>query len=323
MLGINDKAEELFEVSLNFRAMNTSIELIIYAAETDTDKAVAAANNIELIFNETEAQLSRFRPDSELSTLNNRGFLENPSPLMYEMIVAACKMRDLTEGIFDPTILEALESAGYNRSFETLRAGTPQLFAPRATPTFKNYPSKTQNSIEFDPQGRYIRLASGVRVDLGGIAKGSTVDRCADLLRKSGFKSFMISAGGDMYLEGSPPQDKNGWVVSVENEAPGFTGDITTLQVANKAVATSSTTGRSWLLDNQIRHHLIDPRTGQPSDNGLAAVTVVADTVRMADVMAKTALIMGREQCEKINLKQRGALNAILFVTLAGELIQL
>ncbi|MEI7556724.1 FAD:protein FMN transferase [Candidatus Chlorohelix sp.] len=320
MLDINN---ELFEVSLNFRAMNTTVELIIYAAEQDTNKAVTAANNIELLFNETEAQLSRFRPDSELSKLNSRGFIENPSPLLYEMIVAACRMRELTNGIFDATILEALESAGYNRSFETLRDGTPQLFELSSTPTFKSYPSQIQNPIELEPNRRYIRLADGVRVDLGGIAKGSTVDRAVELLRQTNFESFMISAGGDMYLHGCPPQNKNGWVVSVQNEAPGFSGDITTLQVSNKAVATSSTTGRSWLLGNQIRHHLIDPRTGQPSASGLAAVTVVADTVRMADVMAKTALIMGSRETEKIKLKQKAALSSILFVTLAGELIQL
>jgi thiamine biosynthesis lipoprotein len=316
------RPEEPVEVSLNFRAMNTQIELLIYPPAQEAERAVALGQQVETMFQETEAALSRFRSDSELSKLNNQGYLDNVSELLYASVAAACRMRDLTEGVFDPTILKALEAAGYDRSFELLGQGTPQVFTRHVTVYPPQWQGAQQPKIELDPTRRSIRLAPGIKIDLGGIAKGMTVDRAARLLREAGFSSFMISAGGDMYLEGQPPQDNRGWLVEVANEAPGHSGNIATLQVFNKAVATSSTTGRRWQLGGQTRHHLIDPRTGQPAATDLAGVTVVAETVEMADVMAKTALILGPEQTTRLNLKQTANLSTILFVTLQGELIE-
>ncbi len=310
--------DELAEVTLNFRAMNTAIELLIYVPKVEADKAVVVSHQVEGLFIETEAALSRFRPESELSQLNRQGYLEHASEVLYQNVAAACQMHDLTGGIFDPTILDALETAGYDRTFEGLK-DSPRLVPSRSLPDLKTF----NNSIHLDQVKHRIELGKGVRLDLGGIAKGSTVDLAAKILRQNGFKSFMVSAGGDMYLEGCPPQDSRGWVVNIQNEAPNFIGDITTIQVIDKAVATSSTTGRRWLINGQTRHHLIDPRIQQPSANGLAAVTVVASNVQMADVMAKTALILGHTETAQLKLKQKAQLSAILFVTLQGELIEL
>ena len=313
----------LAEVTLNFRAMNTAIELLIYPEASQVDRAIATSHQIEQLFADTEAALSRFRPESELSQLNRQGYLENASAVLYENVASACQMRKLTGGVFDPTILDALEAAGYDRSFEQLGKGAPRLFTPRQDQSFASWRNPAFPQVELDPLTHSIRLAPGVRLDLGGIAKGSTVDAAAKLLSEAGFTSFMISAGGDMYLRGCPPQNSQGWQVGVANEAPGFGGDITQLLVSDKAVATSATTGRRWSVGHQIRHHLIDPRTRQPSDNGLAAVTVVANTVQMADVMAKTALILGPAETAQTHLKQKAELAAILFVTLDGQLIEL
>jgi thiamine biosynthesis lipoprotein len=318
---------EIMEVALNFRAMNTDIELLIYTDETE--KAVAASHNVETIFAETEASLSRFRPTSELSRLNQQGYLEEASTLLYQNVEAALQMNLLTEGIFDPTILNALEAAGYDRSFELIggvkAAGPHLLSTPGIIANYNN-----AQFLKLDPMQRSIKLPYGTHLDLGGIAKGATVDRVAEFLRQAGFTNFMISAGGDMFLQGFPPQAvmEQGWTVAVQN--PMLEADtsetneiLTTLLVLNKAVATSATTGRRWLVNGQRRHHLIDPRTGEPTDNGLASVTAVADSVQMADVMAKTALILGPVEVQKRNLLQRAGLTSLIFVTLHGEMITL
>jgi thiamine biosynthesis lipoprotein len=315
---------EIMEVALNFRAMNTDIELLIYTDQTE--KAVTASHNVETIFAETEASLSRFRPTSELSHLNQHGYLEEASPLLYQNVEAALQMNLLTEGIFDPTILNALEAAGYDRSFELIggaKATGPHLLS---TPgIIANY--NNAQFLKLDSTQHSIKLPYGTHLDLGGIAKGTTVDRVAEFLRQAGFTNFMISAGGDMFLQGVPPQvgAEQGWTVAVQNPiAETVTGEVlTTLLVSNKAVATSATTGRRWLVNGQRRHHLIDPRTGEPTDNGLASVTAVADSVQMADVMAKTALILGPAEVQRRNLLQRAGLTSLLFVTLQGEMITL
>lgn len=312
-----NEVPQVLEVAYQFRAMNTDIEMIIYTHETE--KAAAACHQIETIFNETEDLLSRFRSSSELSQLNQSGYLENVSDLLFENVAAAYKMAAITEGIFDPTILDALEAAGYNRSYEKITASgaQPQLLIINKVVTFQPW-----RFIKLDATKRSIKLPFGTRIDLGGIAKGSTVDRVAKFLYAQGFVNFMISAGGDMWLAGVPPIGDNAWTVAVQNPIQKGATEIKRLLVTNKAVATSATTGRRWQVNNQNRHHLIDPRTGEPTNNHIASVTAVADSVQLADVMAKTALIMGPQGAKKL-LAQISGLSALYFVTDQQELIEL
>jgi thiamine biosynthesis lipoprotein len=87
-------------------------------------------------------------------------------------------------------------------------------------------------------------------------------------------------------------------------------------------VATSAITGRCWTVSGKFKHHLIDPRTCEPTNNGLASATAVAGSVKLADVMAKTALILGPVEARKSLLGLAG-LTSLLFVTLGGEVITL
>lgn len=309
------ETEQVLEVAYNFRAMNTAIEMIIYTPETE--KAAIACKAVENIFAETEDLLSRFRPTSELSELNRRGSLENVSELLYQNVAAAYKMASLTNGIFDPTILDALEAAGYNRSYEQIAANGAQLLT-----TNKVISYQTWRFIKLEAAKRSIKLPYGTRLDLGGIAKGSTVDRAAKFLQNQGFENFMLSAGGDMWLSGVPPMDKQGWTVAVQNPIQKNSPEICRLLVSDKAVATSATTGRHWQVNGHNRHHLIDPRTGEPTANHIASVTAIADTVQLADVMAKTALILGPQGAKQF-LAQFSALTALYFVTDREELIEL
>ena len=312
---------EVLEVASSFRAMNTDIELLIYTDEVE--KAVQSFRQVETIFAAAEDILSRFRPQSELCKLNRQGYLETASPLLYQSVQAAQQMAELTNGIFNPAILDALEAAGYDRSFEKIARPArpePQLFNGSGTTVlFQNGWRK----LELDPVQGSIRLPFGTHLDLGGIAKGATVDRATSYLKRLGFHNFMLSGGGDMWLAGNPPQDNRGWTVGIENPLVLPAQEVlSTLVVTNQAAATSSTMGRRWWINGQPRHHLIDPRTGAPVVNQMAAVTAIADTVQLADVMAKTALILGPEEAQQ-NLMAITGLTALFFVTLEGEIIKL
>ena len=316
-LPVESEPGSVVEVASNFRAMNTNIDILIYTS--DISKATDICYAIEAMFNQTEAVLSRFRASSELSRLNQQGYAENASELLFENVQAAYQMAELTEGVFDPTILDALEAAGYDRSFELVvnASEEPRLFnQPRIL-----FQQGWQNMVLY-PASRTVRLPFGIRIDLGGIAKGTTVDRAKHLLQQAGFDSFMISAGGDMYLQGCPPRDE-GWVVGIENPLALPAQEImATIKVSGQAVATSSTMGRRWLDHGKARHHLIDPRTGQPVDSHIAAVTAQATSVQLADVMAKTALILGPELSRR-RLKKISGLISLLFVTSEGKIVEL
>ncbi|HEX2910418.1 MAG TPA: FAD:protein FMN transferase [Chloroflexia bacterium] len=304
--------------------MNTEIELILYpqvnsarpgAVKAIKQRAEIALGQVKLLFSSAEERLSRFKPESELSRLNREGHLEKASLLLYESVQAALEMAKGTEGIYDPTILNALEAAGYNVSFELIGQNRITSVDKFVFPVATSY-----KRVTLDPSERSIRLAPGTKIDLGGIAKGMTVDRAAALLHQAGFTNFVVSAGGDMYVSGSNPRNAaNTWKVGVLNPFTGE-GALTELVARDAAVATSAVTKRRWMQGGKERNHLIDPRSGQPVDNGIATVSVVAPAARLADVFAKTALILGLEEGPKFIEKQPGC--SALFVTTEGRMLK-
>lgn len=307
------------EFASTFQAMNTDVELLVYARAGQAPRRLLqqrfelVTSRIRCLFSEAETCLSRFREDSELSRLNRYGSITNASNLLFSSVDTALTMADFSGGIFDPTILVALENAGYKYSFEMLGQAPALVTSRIAYPTFKDY-----QGVKLDPVQKAISLPAATQLDLGGIAKGRTVDQASALLRKVGFHNFMLSAGGDMFLSGYCANGTQQWSVDVLNPLT-LKGNLATLILGNQAVATSAITKRRWQMGAQLYNHLIDPRTGQSVNNNLAAVTVVAPTTQIADVLAKTALILGLEEGRSFLAQQIGCFG--FFVTLDGQFI--
>lgn len=259
-----------------FHAMGTEIE-VLAAPRLASD----TVDRVAEFFESVEARLSRFRDDSELSRLNDASGGPFPaSPLLAEVLAEALEAARRSDGYFDPTTLDAVEASGYRSSFDQIGDG----IVSRREGSAPDY-----SLVEITPDRRIV-LNDGVRVDLGGFAKGWTVDKAAGLM--AGFDSWLINAGGDLLAEGPGPNGE-GWVVGVEDPfSPGT--DIGLLFVRDTALATSTTMRRRWRTYEGWAHHIIDPRTGQPAETDLASVTVEAPTVAEAEVLAKTVLLMGR-----------------------------
>ncbi|HXV32426.1 MAG TPA: FAD:protein FMN transferase [Gaiellaceae bacterium] len=250
-----------------FRAMGTDVELLLDAEGAEAQAALRAA---EAELRRLEALLSRFLPDSELSRLNRLGELA-PGPDLLAVAEAALAARELTAGRFDPTVHDAVVAAGYDRTFE--------LVAARGAPT-PAVAARCGGGVEVDAASGTIRLDPGVRLDLGGIAKGYAVDRALRILAQHA--PALVDAGGDIALTGKP------WPVGVE------TADGTiTLELAEGALATSGRDRRRWRAPEGERHHLIDPATGLPSEGDLLRVTAVAGTAAEAEVLAKALFLAG------------------------------
>lgn len=247
----------------SFRAMGTTVELVL-----ESDSAGGAFDAAEAEFERLEQVMSRFRESSELSRLNDEGSIEASVDLaaVVELALAA---REHTAGRFDPTVHDALVAAGYDRSFDDLPGDAPDT-GTRAT-------CAGAVSVE----GRRIRLAPGVRLDLGGIGKGFAAERVAELLASSG--PCLVSAGGDVAVRGVPAQGI--WPVAVDDEL--------TLGVERGGVATSGRDRRRWRRGGEERHHLIDPATGRPAETDLLRVTAVGRDAVEAEVLAKTLFLGG------------------------------
>jgi len=275
--------------SLEFRAMNTSVLL---AAEGH-DWAMAGLNAARRFIEDCEQRFSRFLPESELSRLNRfSGTWVTVSDDLMDLLTQSLDFYDETNGLFDPSILTDLKRAGYDKCMDEIRAhGVSSLFASNQTPR------PAFDKISLDPVGRRVRLPHGMEIDLGGIAKGWIVEKAAAVL--SSYSAICaVSAGGDISFIGEP-SDGSRWRVEVEDpRKPDET--VAVLHVRQGAVVTSSSTKRAWSQNGRPRHHLIDPRTGEPAESDWLSVTVIAPQMTLAEVYAKALLIGGAGEAERL-----------------------
>lgn len=253
-----------------------------WVAGPDAEEALDAA---EARVAELEARWSRFRDGSDVSRLNaagGRAVAVHPETI--ELVDAACRWWAATEGRFDPTVLAALEAAGYDRDRATGHG-----------PIGTGAPAPGCAEIELDRRAGMVRLPPQVRIDLGGIGKGWTADLLAQQLQHH--RGGLVDLGGDLRAWGRPPQGE-GWPIAVDDLRDG--SQLAVLGLTEGAVATSSTLRRRWSDGARHAHHLIDPRTGQPTSGEVVSVTVVAGRAAPAEVLAKAALVTGSvaEACD-------------------------
>jgi thiamine biosynthesis lipoprotein len=199
--------------------------------------------------------------------------------LLFQVVREALEAAAATDGAFDPTLLSQLLRAGYDRSFEHL----PDVVdAPSARPSLGG----AWRDVELDARSRIVTLPAGSGLDLGGIAKGLAVDASLALLAESGVPAGLVSAGGDLAVCGLPPGE-SAWQVLVGESR----GEVVALE--RGALATSGVARRSWRQGDRMRHHLIDPTTGESAASGLREVTVAASTCAQAEVAATAAFVLG------------------------------
>ncbi|HEV8193527.1 MAG TPA: FAD:protein FMN transferase [Ktedonobacterales bacterium] len=262
-----------------FHAMGTTISVLLprrYAA--------AGLHTVQELFESWELTLSRFRAESELSRLNQHaGEPVAVSALLFHVLSSALLAAHVTEGRYDPTMQSQLARLGYDRSFDTL---------PNVLPADSRVarPGGGWRCIVINRTDRRVTLPEGVGLDVGGIAKGMAVDAAITRLARMGIASALVNAGGDLAVLGLPPRAE-AWPLAVAG-----LNVSRTIALQHGAMATSGIGRRHWRQGERARHHLLDPRTGEPVQNDLWSVTVVASRCELAEVAAKAAFVAGVEQ---------------------------
>lgn len=277
---------------ITFRAMGC--EMLAVLDREDATGATALAD-VPRWFDTWEQQLSRFRADSELCALNEAGYLRSASPALWHVVQFALSQARVTDGLVTPTLLHALENAGYDRSFDAMQpdaltgiSAEPQREADQTIPLPSAARSAWQ-AIRCDAATRAIQLPAGVRLDLGGSAKGWAADEAARRLARSG--SALVDAGGDVAVSG-PRADGTPWPIGVVD--PGAPDQqIELLLLHHGGVATSGRDYRRWRRHGRWQHHLIDPRTMQPAVTDILSATVIGPSAAEADIAAKAVLLQG------------------------------
>jgi thiamine biosynthesis lipoprotein len=226
-----------------------------------------------------DAACSRFRTDSELSALPADGRPTRVSPLLAELVEVSLLAAARTGGDVDPTLGAALVAAGYDRDISELddRGAIPFLAASE--------PAWLRVRVD----GRTLTVPAGVRLDLGATAKAWTADRAAAEITASCGTGALVALGGDIATAGPAPD--GGWQVAV-CDGPGEPRADVAL-AAGGALATSSTTSRTWRRAGRPAHHVLDPRTGAPADPVWRTVSAVAGSCVEANTLTTAALVQG------------------------------
>ncbi|MGD0751065.1 MAG: FAD:protein FMN transferase [Anaerolineales bacterium] len=277
--------------TMHLRAMNTDIHL---AAEGQADQIKAGFELASNFIQSGESRFTRFSEESELSALNrSSGKRFKASADLFSVVALTRRFFHLTRGLFDPSILPDLKRVGYDRSMDVLRELGPSPLLE--TLLANERPSLIE--MDLDESDHTILLPPGMALDLGGIAKGWIAEQAANLLSAYA-TACAVDAGGDMYLVGLPSGMEQ-WPVAVDDPLQPEK-ILTTLNVDPGAIATSTITKRVWQQAGKNRHHIIDPRTGEPAVSDWISVTVIAPHAYEAEVFAKALLIAGPQEAEEI-----------------------
>ncbi|HZC05645.1 MAG TPA: FAD:protein FMN transferase [Ktedonobacterales bacterium] len=264
-------------------------------------------------FREVDVRLSRFTAESELSRLNAAaGSWQTVSPVLFDALAQSVRAAEESDGLFDPTLLTLIEALGYDRDFSAIRhsetrpalAGARSLWVGAGATVAGGW-----RAIELDAANRRVRLPFGVRLDLGGIAKGWAADVALERFFAPS-QPALINVGGDMRARGGP-ETGGVWPIGLGTSEAALDADPTTLPVVTLGaggLAVSGARDRWWYQAGRRQHHLIDPRTGRPaqlwidaddspdSATGeplIMAVAALAPTAAHAEVAAKVAIMQG------------------------------
>lgn len=284
--------------------MGTAIHVEVWS-----DDRVAANAAIDAVMQEMhriDALMSPYKETSELSRIN-RDAAREPVVVcaeLFELIARSVSFSELSQGAFDITYAGAGHLYDYRRQ---IRPSAEVLATAREAIGYRH--------LQLDRASRSVRFArEGVRIDLGGFAKGYAVDNGAAILARHGVRHAAVAAGGDSRMLG----DRCGrpWIVGVRD--PRREGEVVALvPVEDAAVSTSGDYERFFDDGDERCHHLIDPRTGT-SPRGIHSVTVIAPDGLTAEAMSKTVFVLGVELGLRIVEAQRDV-DAVV-VDAAGQL---
>lgn len=263
-------------------ACDTVVTVTAYAPQETVDATLRICADYEKILSKTAA-------GSDIDRLNRaNGEPVEVQPETAALLALAVEIGTASGGAFDVSIAPA--SALWD-----FKAEVPQI--PDENALLAACGRIDYRSIVID--GNTVTLKNGAEIDLGGIAKGYIADCVADYLKGQGVASACINMGGNVVLIGTKP-DGTSWTVGVRdpNGTPEQSEEVLTLSDA--AVVTSGTYERGFDLDGVRYHHILDPKTGMPVQNGLASVTVIGTRSALCDALSTACFVLGEEKSRPV-----------------------
>lgn len=264
-------------------AMSTALAVTL----PDTPRAAADAQAVFALFARLEHDLSEWRPGTPLATVNAEagGAPVAVPPALLEVVGRGLDVGRRTGGAFDVS-WAALWGVWDFRAAEPKLPDAAEIERRRALVDYRR--------VELDERAGTLRLpAEGMKIGLGGIAKGWALDRAGQLLAARGHADFLIVAGGQVLARGS----RGGvpWQVGIRDPRGAADDWFAVIPLRDASASTSGDYESFFELDGARYHHILDPATGWPT-HGLRSVTVVSPDATLADALSTALMVLGRER---------------------------
>ena len=272
--------------------MGTFARVVAVAADSNTAKGCIEAAFAEI--EKIDELMSDYKSASEISELNRDGFRRavKVSKSTYEVLQKSIEFSKLSGGAFDVTVgplVDLWHSAGDANFLPT----DAELQQARSKVGY--------DKLILDANETSVRFAvKGMRVDLGGIAKGYAIDKAVEAMQKAGAVGGMVIVGGEIQCFGLPQGNQSKWRIGLQDPdkaKDGFDAGTTllVLHLTDGAVATSGHYRRFVTIGGKRYSHIIDPESGHSSKN-LASVTIICPSSIYADALATAVTVMGKEK---------------------------
>ncbi|WP_232695810.1 FAD:protein FMN transferase [Brevibacillus daliensis] len=238
---------------------------------------------------EIEGKLSRTLNTSELYKVNENAGI---SPVVvsdetYKVVEKAMKYAEASNGKFNPAIgpLVSLWNIGHENAH-----------VPTENELAKTMPLINYRDVELNDEQKSIYLKkAGMAIDLGGIGKGYAADQIAEYLVANELNSAIIDLGGNIFALGKKP-DGSQWTIGIQDPEVSRGNQLGKLKVENKTIVTSGVYERYFVEEGKHYHHIFDPSTGFPADNGLVSVSIITDLSADADALSTTGFVLGLKE---------------------------
>lgn len=259
--------------------MGTSVSVELWL--DDEARGRALVEQVLDDYRRIDRDMSTYKPDSQISRVNDFAAARpvHVDKELSTLIERALHLSVISGGAFDITY----ESVGYMYDFHAHKHPTDAEIESRLADIDYRH-------VIVDPERSTVRFdVPGVRINLGGIAKGYTVEHAAEMLKREGVEHAVLNAGGDTRVLG----DRLGkpWIIGIRH--PRVADEVVTrLPLVDEAISTSGDYERFFEEDGHRYHHIINPATGKPTQ-GIVSATVIGPDATMTDGLSTTVFVLG------------------------------
>lgn len=240
-----------------------------------------AADEIEALLDEIDVNLNSYSAEGELAELNEKkeGVLSGGAA---EAVYIAEDVRKNSDGAFNIAVKPLIDVWGFGRG------GDGRVPSQNEIDEALKVVAETKIKVDGDK----ISVSGNGKIDLGAVAKGYASDKSREILKKNKVKYAVLNFGGNIVTYGKKP-DGEDFVIGISD---GEGGAYAAVRTAETCIVTSGGYERYFEFDGKKYHHLLNPHTGYPAENGLVSVTVISENGTLADALSTACYVSGLEK---------------------------